>query len=73
MEIFVLIFGILAGGFCIAAAIFDWNFFFNARKAAPIVKIFGRNGARIFYGIMGLLFIVGGIWLAASGTLSKTV
>lgn len=73
MDILALVFGLLIGGFCIAAAVFDWNFFFNARRAAPIVKIFGRNGARIFYGIIGLIFIIAGIWLTASGTLSKTV
>ncbi len=35
--------------FCICAAIFDWNFFFNNYKAAPFVKLFGRDGARKIY------------------------
>ena len=67
MEIVVLIFGILAGGFCIAGSVFNWDFFFNARKAAALVKIFGRTGARIFYIILGMICIIGAIVFVATG------
>lgn len=58
------------GGFVLLAAILNWDFFFNARKAVIIVKIFGRNGARIFYGILGVIIIAIGIWLTAIGALN---
>lgn len=44
-----------------AAAYFNWDFFFDSRKARPFVNIFGRNGARIFYGAIGVLFFIIGI------------
>lgn len=45
----------------IAAAYFNWEFFFDSRKARPFVNIFGRNGAMIFYGALGILFFIIGI------------
>jgi len=49
---------ILCGIFCICASYFDWDFFFNNYKARPFIKLFGRNGARLFYLILGILLIV---------------
>ncbi len=49
------------GGFCIAAAAFDWNFFMNHRKARVFVELFGRGGARIFYGALGLAIGIVGV------------
>ena len=48
--------------FCVAlfsllASVFNWGFFFNSRKSRFIVEILGRNGARIFYGILGICLI----------------
>lgn len=48
----------LAGLFSLLASIFNWNFFFENRKAYLFVKLFGRNGARIFYGLLGLALII---------------
>lgn len=59
-----LIYGILiclVSLYIIAAAYFNWDFFFDSRKARPFVNIFGRNGARIFYGALGILFFIFGI------------
>ena len=56
-------FGLLivgAGIFSICGAAFDWDFFINSRKAQFFVAILGRNGARIFYGILGLAIAVMG-------------
>ncbi len=72
MEIFILIFGILAGGFCIAGSVFNWDFFFNTRKASGVAKVFGRTGARIFYVIIGLICIIGAIAVVATGGVSTT-
>ncbi len=41
------------GCFSIAGAVFNWNWFMNSRRAAFLVKIMGRNGARVFYILLG--------------------
>ncbi len=53
-----------AGLFSIAGAVLDWEWFMTNRKAAFWVKRFGRNGARIFYGILGAAITTLGILLA---------
>ena len=49
------------GIFSICGAAFDWDWFINSRKARFFVAILGRTGARIFYGILGLVIIVIGV------------
>lgn len=55
-ELIMIIFSVGAGAFTLLASILNWNFFFESRKARFFVKIFGRNGSRIFYGILGVFF-----------------
>ena len=55
------LFFIVAGLFSIAGAWFNWNWFMNARKARFIVRILNRNGARIFYGCLGMVLLIFGI------------
>lgn len=55
-ELIMIIFSIGVGIFTLLASILNWNFFFESRKARFFVKIFGRNGSRIFYGILGVFF-----------------
>ncbi len=52
---------LLGGGFCIFCAAKDYDFFMNSSKAWLFVKLFGRNGARIFYIALGVFLIVIGI------------
>ena len=52
---------IAAGVFTVCGAGFDWDWYMNSRKAALFVSIFGRNGARIFYGLLGAFLITLGI------------
>ena len=54
---------IAAGVFSIAGSFFNWDFFFNSRKAKTFVKLIGRTGARIFYTILGLFIIFCGIMM----------
>lgn len=54
---------LLSGLFCIVASFKDWDFFFESRKAKWVVKIFKRKGARIFYGIMGLVLMIASVGL----------
>ena len=56
---------VAAGAFSTTGAICNWEWFMNARKARFLVKMLSRNGARIFYGILGLGLVV----LGALGTM----
>lgn len=49
------------GAFSVCAGVCNWEWFMNARKARFIVKVFGRTGARIFYGLLGAGLIVLGV------------
>jgi hypothetical protein len=63
MDPFGLIF-VAVGIFTLCGAIFDWDWFMNNRKARFFVTILTRNGARIFYALLGIGFIVFGILFA---------
>lgn len=52
---------ILIGAFSLAGAIFNWDWFITGRKARFFVDIFGRQGARFIYGVIGIALIVWGI------------
>ncbi len=47
----------LIGLLTIAAAILDWDWFFNSSRAKFFVDRFGRNGARTFYVVLGTAII----------------
>lgn len=49
---------ILSGMFSILGSVFNWDFFFNSRKARTFVNLIGRNGARIFYAVLGIVLII---------------
>ena len=61
MNIAFMIIMALGGFFSICGAIFNWDFFFENYKARPVVKLIGRNGARVFYVLVGLFCIFCGI------------
>ena len=67
MRFLYLLIGVLAGGFSIFCAVKDYDFFMNSSKAWLFVKLFGRNGARIFYIILGAVIICCGLLLAIFG------
>lgn len=52
------------GIFTIVGAIQDWDWFMNHRRARLWVKLFGRNGARIFYMLLGVFLIAMGGFFA---------
>jgi hypothetical protein len=56
---------VAAGIFSICGAAFDWDFFINSRKARFFVSTFGRTGARVFYGVLGLVIVVLGTLITA--------
>ncbi len=66
-------FSALIGIFVLVCAAMDQDWFMQSRKAQYFVNVFGRNGARIFYGIIGVFFIVLGLCgIAGVIDLSKT-
>ncbi len=55
---------IAIGVFALCGAGFDWEWFMNHRKARFFTWMFGRTGARIFYGLLGVVLIVVGFLFA---------
>ena len=52
MNLFGLLF-VAAGVFSIVGAVADWDWYMNSRKARLMVMLLSRNGARIFYVLLG--------------------
>ena len=50
----------VCGLFVIVAALQDWEWFFTNWRAALVVRMFGRGGARLFYGLFGVAFLIVG-------------
>ncbi|MDD3040261.1 immunity 17 family protein [Bacteroides sp.] len=48
---------VLAGMTSLLAALLNWNWFFTTRNAQSIVRNVGRNRARLFYGVLGIVLI----------------
>lgn len=61
MNTLMFVIVILAGAFSLLASVKNWDWYFNNRRARPFVRIFGRTGARIFYGLLGIFIIVVGV------------
>ncbi len=60
----MLIYGIvilLAGLFSIVCAAFDFDWFMNNRRASLFVKLFTRNGARVFCIVLGIVLCIMGV------------
>ena len=51
------------------AAFTNWQWFFKQRRAQTMIKLMGRNGARVFYAVLGIFFSVFG-WLVLSGRIA---
>lgn len=48
---------VIAGLLSLLAAAFNWDWFFTAQNSQLIVRNVGRNRARLFYGVLGLIMI----------------
>lgn len=60
-DIFVGILFIGIGIFSFLGAIKNWDSFYESLNAAFITRVFGRSGARILYGLVGISVIAVGI------------
>jgi len=58
---FLFVIFILMGAFSLVAAVFNFNWYFESEGVMMFVRRFGRKGARIFYAVLGLVLIAGGI------------
>ena len=68
MNVTTIVF-ILAGAYVFLGGFFNWDWFMNSRKAGWIVRIVGRQGARVFYMLVGAVLITLGA-LAEAGRIS---
>ncbi|MEQ8221569.1 MAG: immunity 17 family protein [Candidatus Eremiobacterota bacterium] len=57
---------ILSGLFSLISSIKNWEFFFSHTRARFLVRILGRTGARIFYGLLGSALFLGGLLMACN-------
>lgn len=48
---------VAAGLVSLLAALLNWNWFFNAGNTQLIVRNIGRQRARLFYGVLGIILI----------------
>ena len=49
---------LLAGGFfCIAGAVYNWDWFMESKRARYRIRLLSRNGARIFYFVIGIALV----------------
>ena len=53
---------VIVGLLAISAAIFDWDWFFQAQNTQLIVKNVGRKRARLFYAALGILMIATAVY-----------
>ncbi len=53
----IIVIFVLLGLFVIVCAIKDFDWFMEHRRAKIFLKLFGRSGARVFYGIIGIAII----------------
>lgn len=60
-EYFILFIFMALGLFSLVAAIFNFDWYFQTSGAATFIKLFGRQGARIFYALLGLGLITCGV------------
>jgi hypothetical protein len=59
---------IVVGAVSLGGALYDWDWFMEHRKARLFVRLLGRNGARIFCGLLGAALATSG-FLALTGVM----
>lgn len=57
-QYFIQILFALTGLVSLLASILNWEWFFTAQNAQFIVRKLGRNRARLFYGIVGIILMI---------------
>ncbi len=52
---------IIAGAYSLICSAFNFDWYFNGRKARVFVETFGRTAARILYSVLGAVLLILGI------------
>ncbi|HBK29020.1 MAG TPA: hypothetical protein DDZ04_04230 [Parabacteroides sp.] len=60
-EYLILVLFICLGLFSVIASVFNLDWYFKTDGAMMFVRRLGRNGARVFYGALGIALIACGI------------
>jgi hypothetical protein len=63
-SLFGLVF-VAIGAFSIFGGFTGWGWFMNNSKAKVMISLFSYMGARIFYCVLGLALVVGGLLVIA--------
>jgi hypothetical protein len=59
---------ILVGGLIsVGGAVLNLRIFMESEKVQPIIQSLGRTGARIFYIVLGIVFILAGSFMTYRG------
>lgn len=58
MEVIFAIIIIGLGFLYLVSTVRNWDWFMNTYKARHVVDSFGKNGARIVYGFIGIFFML---------------
>lgn len=57
-NVIVGVFLLASGAFLVLAGAFNWGLMMRSRRGRTAVNLFGAQGARIFYAVIGLICIV---------------
>lgn len=62
-PVLIALLAIAAGIFSLLGGINNWDWFMRSFRAGLFVKTIGRQGARVVYGILGIVLITIGVLL----------
>jgi hypothetical protein len=66
-PVLIALLAIAAGIFILLGGINNWDWFMRSFRAGLFVKTIGRQGARVVYGILGIVLITIGVLLLLIG------
>ncbi len=58
---------LVIGGLTVVGAILDWRWIMDNRRARLTVKLLGRRGARVLYGVLGVIIAGLGVVVLIGG------
>lgn len=66
-SVLIALLAIAAGIFSLLGGINNWDWFMKSFRAGLFVKTIGRQGARVVYGLFGIVLITIGVLLLLIG------
>ncbi len=63
MNLWALLLLASIGTFSVLGAWKNWDWFMNNRRARLVISLLGRTGARWFYALIGLFFLISAVAL----------